>query len=104
MLYAYIRPLFEYSGVVLDTCSVESKPLLDTAHAEVARIVTAATKFYSIKRLFTELGWESLKTRRNKQKLNTFYKIMHDLAPPYLSILSPYRRPNKQLCSQECRS
>ena len=36
-----------------------------------------------------ELGWESLQTRRNKHKLTTFYKIMHGLAPTYLSDLIP---------------
>ena len=36
-----------------------------------------------------ELGWESLQTRRNKHKLTTFYKIMHGLAPTYISHLIP---------------
>ena len=45
---------------------------------------------YSIDKLFIELGWESLQTRRNKHKLVTFYKIMHGLVPNYLSdLLSP---------------
>ena len=48
---------------------------------------TGATELCSIGRLFIEIGWESLQTRRNKHKLTTFYKIMHDLAPPYSHIL-----------------
>ena len=43
----------------------------------------------SIDKLFIELGWESLQTRINKHKLVTFYKIMHGLAPNYLSDLLP---------------
>ena len=43
----------------------------------------------SIDRLSMELGWESLQTRRNNDKLTTFYKIMHGLAPPNLSDLIP---------------
>ena len=43
----------------------------------------------SIDKLFIELGWESLQTKRNKHKLVTFYKIMHGLAPNYLSDLLP---------------
>ena len=66
MYFAYIRPLLEYSDVVWDNCSLESKKLLDAVHVEAARIVTGATKLCSIKRLFMELGWESLQTRRNK--------------------------------------
>ena len=79
--FAYIRPLLEYSDTVWDNCSSESKKLLDAVHVEAARIVTGATKLCSIDKLFIELGWESLQTRRNKHKLVTFYKIMHGLAP-----------------------
>ena len=39
--------------------------------------------------LFSELGWESLQTRRDKHKLITFYKIWHGLAPIYLANLVP---------------
>ena len=43
----------------------------------------------SIINLFMELGKESLQTRGNKHKPTKFYKIMHDLAPTYLSDLIP---------------
>ena len=89
MYFAYIRPLLEYCDVVWDNCSFESKKILDAVHVEAARIVTGATQLLSIERLFMELCWESLKTIRNKHKLTTFYKIMHDLAPPYLLDLIP---------------
>ena len=56
---------------------------------EAAQIVTGATKLCSIEILFMELGWESLQTRRNKHKLTTIYKIIHGLAPTYLSDLIP---------------
>ena len=90
MYFAYIRPLLEYSDVVWDNCFLESEKLLDAVHVKAARIVTGATKLCSIERLFMELGWESLQTRRNKHKLTTFYKIMHGLAPTYLlDLVSP---------------
>ena len=44
----------------------------------------------SIDKLFIELGWESLQTRRNKHKLVIFYKIMHGLAPNYILDLLPH--------------
>ena len=87
--FAYIPPLLEYSNTVWDNCSSESKKLLDAVHVEAARIVTGATKLCSIDKLFIELGWDSLQTRRNKHKLVTFYKIMHGLASNYLSDLLP---------------
>ena len=85
--FAYIRPLLEYSDVVWDNCSLESKKLLDAVHVEAARIVKGAKKLCSIERLFMELGWESLQTTRNKHKLTPFYKIMHGLSPTFLSDL-----------------
>ena len=60
MYFVYIRPLLEYSDVVWDNCSLESKKLLDAVQVEAARIVTGATKLSSIDRLFKELDWESL--------------------------------------------
>ena len=95
MYFAYIRSVFEYSDVIWDNCSLESKQLLDAVHVEAARNVTGATQFCSIERLFMELGWESLQTRRNKHKLTTFYKSMHGLAPTYLSDLIPLLLANQ---------
>ena len=85
MYFEYIRPLLEYSDVVWDNCSLESKKLLDAVHVEAARIVTGGTKLCSIDRLFMELGWESLQPKRNKNKHTTFYNKMHGLVPTYLS-------------------
>ena len=45
--------------------------------------------YCSIEKLFFELGWKSLQSRRNKNKLVIFYKILHDLTPNYLSDLVP---------------
>ena len=85
MYFVYKRPLLDYSDVVWDNCSWNQKKLLDAVHVEATRIVTGTTKLCSTDRLFMELGWELLQTRRNKHQLTIFYKIVHDLTPPYLS-------------------
>ena len=91
MYSAYIRPLLKYSDTVWDNYNtLESKKLLDAVHVEAAWIVTGATKWYSIEILFMALGWESLQTRRNQHNHITFYKIMHGIAPNYLSDLIPH--------------
>ena len=87
--FAYIRPLLEYSDAVWDNCSTATKKQLDAIHLEAARIISGATKLCSIDKLFSELGWESLQTRRDKHKLIIFYKILHGLAPNYLADLVP---------------
>ena len=86
---SFIRPLLEYSDSVWDNCSSESKKQLEAIHTESARIVSGATKLCSIEKLFVELGWESLQSRRNKHKLILFYKILHGLTPDYLYDLVP---------------
>ena len=78
MYFAYIRPLLEYSDVVRDN---------QKSYYTLFMYVTGATKLCSTDRLFMELGWESLQSRRNKHKPTTIYNIMHGLAPSYLSDL-----------------
>ena len=58
-------------------------------YIEAARVITGATKLCSIEKLFADLGWESLQKRRNKHKLVIFYKILHGIAPTYLSDIVP---------------
>ena len=87
--FADIRPLLEYNDAVWDNCSTATKKQLDAIHLEAARIISGATKLCSIDKLFSELGWESLQTRRDKHKLIIFYKILHGLAPNYLADLIP---------------
>ena len=89
MYTSYVRPLIEYSNSVWDNCFTESKNQLESIHTEAARVITGATKPCSIEKLFADLGWESLQKRRNKHKLVIFYKILHGIAPTYLSDIVP---------------
>ena len=56
---------------------------------EAARIATGTTKLVSIENLYSEIGWDTLETRRNKQKFTLFYKMVCNLTPYYLSSLDP---------------
>ena len=71
------------------TAHLKLKKQLDAIHVEAARIITGATKLCSIEKLFFDLGWESLQSRRNKHKLVIFYKILHGLTPDYLFDIVP---------------
>ena len=84
-----MRPLLEYCDSDWDNCSSDSKKQLESIHAEDARIITDATKLCSIEKLFNDLGWETLQSRRNKHKLVLLYIVLHGLAPNYLSELAP---------------
>ena len=90
MYISYICPLLEYSDSVWDDCSSDSKKQLEFIHTEAAKVITGATKLCSIEKLFNDLGWETLQSRRNKHKLVLLYKILHGLAPNNLSeLVSP---------------
>ena len=79
----------EYGDIVWDNCTLEDKKLLENIQLECARIVTGATKFVSIEKLYLDLGWETLQKRRNDHKLFMFYKIINNLVPMYLNDLVP---------------
>ena len=87
--FSFIRPVIEYSDVVWDNCTLYEANELEKMQLEAARIVTGATKLVSIDSLYTETGWETLALRKNKHKLQLFYKMQNGLTPEYLSSLVP---------------
>ena len=72
-----------------DNASSDAKKKLDAIHIEAGRIISGTTKLCSIEKLLVELGWDTLKSRRDKHKLIIFYKITHGLSPNYLRDLVP---------------
>ena len=86
---SFIRPLLEYGDTIWDNCTLYEKQELDKIQNEAARIATGATALVSIQDLHNEVGWESLQTRRTNHKLSLFFKMQHDLTPPYLTNLVP---------------
>ena len=71
------------------TCTKEDKTRIESIQIEAMRIVTGATKLCSIAKLYEDTGWETLQTRRTKQRLLIFYKMIHGLTPNYLNNLVP---------------
>ena len=85
----FIRPILEYGNEIWDNCTQYEKDDLEKIQIEAARIATKTTKLVSIENLYSEIGWETLESRRKKQKLVLFYKMVNNLTPPYLSTLIP---------------
>ena len=86
---SFIRPILEYCNEIWDNCADYEKEDLENIQKEAARIATGTTKLVSIENLNSEIGWETLEVRRNKQKLTLFYKMVHNLTPSYLTSLIP---------------
>ena len=84
-----IRPILEYGNEIWENCQQYEKDNLEKFQIEAARIATGTTKLVSIASLYSEIGWNSLDTRRKKQTLLLFYKMVDHLTPLYLSSLIP---------------
>ena len=65
----FIRPILEYGNEIWDNCQQYEKDILQKIQIEAARIATGTTKLVSIASFFSEIGWNSLDTRRKIQKL-----------------------------------
>ena len=64
---------------------------MESVQIEAGRIITGFRCNSSRQKLYHELGWETLKNRRNKHKLILFYKILNGLTPAYLyELFQPY--------------
>ena len=86
---SFIRPVLEYADALWDNCTQLEKQELEKIQIEAARFSTGATKLVSLQKLYDEIGWETLETRRRKHKLVLFYKVFYNLFPLYLSSLVP---------------
>ena len=87
--FSFILPVLEYADVVWDNCIQGEANELENIQTEAARIVIGSTKLVSIDTLYTETGWETLKSRRNKHKLTLFYKMKSGMSPHYLTTIIP---------------
>ena len=78
-----MRPIFDYCDVIYDS----------------ARLVTGAHRRSPTNDLLSDVGWETLKTRRTIHKLTELYKINteHIATPQYLNqVTLPTRNQEKR--------
>ena len=93
----HIRPHLDYADVIFHTPDIQSNMLfsdddniptsmkkLESIQYNAALITTGAWKGSSCKKLYKELGWESLYLRRESRRLHLFYEILILQRPPYL--------------------
>ena len=88
---SFIRPILEYGNVIWDNCTQNEANLLESVQVEAGRIITGLRVNSSRSKLYSELGWEPLYKRREKQKLILLYKIINGLTPNYMyDMIQPY--------------
>ena len=84
-----VRSCLEHADVVWNGCSETDGDLLEQLQYEAARLVIGAIKGTCRESLLNDLAWVKLKERRLYHELKMIYKILDNLATPYLLELCP---------------
>ena len=96
----YVRPHLDYGDVIYHipakTCEFSQNTFLpdlmekiESVQYSAALAITGTWRGTSRQKLYAELGWESLSSRRWSRRLTLFYKIMNNLAPDYTMVPIP---------------
>ena len=86
----YVRPHLDYGDVIYhlpqrDDCSGNYlMEKLESVQFSAAFAVTGTWRGTSWERLYNELGWESLSSRRWSRRIILFYKFINNLTPDYM--------------------
>lgn len=89
---SYVRGILEYGDVVWDNIPQNLSNQLESIQIDALRCITGITISASKTNLYKETGLLPLSRRRKLHRLLMLYKMLHGLAPPYLSNLLPVNR------------
>ena len=107
-----VRPHLDYGDVIYHPpakiCDFTQNTILpnlmekiESVQYSAALAVTETWRGTSREKLYTELGWESLSSRRWSRHLTLFYKFVNNLAPKYtLDPIPPLHRSQYYLSNQ----
>jgi len=87
--FSFMRPKLEYASIVWDDCNSKEKNLLERCQLRALRIVTGGKKGTSHAELYNETSWNTLESRRKKNKIEFAHKILNKNAPDYLVEILP---------------
>ena len=79
-----IHPILEYGDVIYDNASLSIGQSLENIQRQAAIACTGAYRHTKHKTLLSEVGWETLSSRRRQHKLCLFFKIFKHIYPGYL--------------------
>ena len=89
----YVRPHLDYGDVIYHNQREDLMHLIEQIQYKAALIVTGCWQGTSRKKLYDELGWESLSDRRWGRRMTTYYKIVNGHTPAYLFDHIPNEAP-----------
>ena len=70
------------NSVIKSSCLIQWKKL-ESFQYSAALAVTGTWRGTSREKLYIELGWESLNSRRRSKRLTLFFKYLNNLSPGY---------------------
>ena len=94
----YIRPILDYGDIVYDGLITKSDMLrLERIQMRAARLATGTLFQTSHIKLLTELGWDTLNTRRTKHRLIFYHKLRDQRTdiPQYIRNILPESRQHR---------
>ena len=87
---SFVRPHLDYADVIYDQPHIQTfHTKIESVQYNAALAITGAIKGTSRKKLYSELGLESLCERRRYRRLVLFYKIIKNESPGYLKKYVP---------------
>ena len=86
---SFILPHFEYADVLWDNCTDGLSDELESLHLDAIRTIIGAVRGTSHAKLYRESGFTSLKERRRRHKLITYFKALNGFTPIYLTNYIP---------------
>ena len=95
MYTSFIRPSLEYGSIIWQSCTQGESDKLESIQTRAGKIITGGISRTKTALLYNELNIEPLETRRNRQLLLFFYKLMHNNLPQYLHELRPPENINR---------
>ena len=89
MYKSFVLPIFDYADIVWDGCAEYQSKTLEDLHLDALRIITGSVRGTSHEKLLKESGFCTLRERRHRHKLITYFKIIQGNCPTYISNLLP---------------
>ena len=98
-----VRPHLEYCDIIFHQPPSEGHlattklsvqmDKIESVQIQAAYAVSGSWKGTSAKKVYEELGWEWLSQRRWYRRMSTFYKIVNNLSPKYLTDCITFPNP-----------
>ena len=87
LYFTFVRSVLEYSNELFSNATKENLKLVDKKRA--GQIVSGAIRGTSSIKIYTELSWASLQSRRENKMIILYSDILHDRTPSYLKPIIP---------------